>query len=197
MNQDELSNVHVTAQFEYTADELREAVRSVNAHNLAKPLRRWAGWGVFGVLAIVLFVVLRWNNPNGASPPAPAPLSARFVWTDLLPWTLLVACFGYFIFYLRSILRKNSMSNSMLNCVFTLEADEERLVISEPNSRVERKWGSFSLLSQTKNLFLLYITKSLAVAVPKRIFNDRDNELFWDLASRRVSPKVSAFPVVR
>jgi len=200
MNEADPHAVQLIAEFEFTPAEMREAIRAVARQGLGKRYTAGRiGWILCGVLAILLFVFLRVQHSAVFPPPstaiAPQPRTPLLNLVLLmLPWVII---FG-FVPFLGFWLRRKALKNSpLLNRRWKLVADDHDLVMSQPYERTERAWEAFIQFGQTGNLFLLFRGKLLALPIPKRAFaNPYEADAFQRLAQSRISPRISAFPVL-
>ena len=83
--------------------------------------------------------------------------------------------------------RKVYYGNRRLFGQRTLKCDENGIVADTPLGHTETKWSNYEQFRETKNLFLLYLTKDAIGILPKRAFpGPADLELFRTMLASKV-----------
>jgi hypothetical protein len=102
---------------------------------------------------------------------APVPQDAQSPWRTLLPYGIVMVGVWVFAFrYLRGLLRSAWAAQPHLALPQTLEATDERILLSDPTSAHDYRWSAFTKWRESNELFLIYISEMFFHMVPKRAF---------------------------
>ena len=191
--------------FEYTIDDLQEALTAHRkASSRTKSTRifpRWAGWALFGGLAVLLLLMQFRPTTVQPTPPIVAPPNQSAIQNVLLPivpWLLIFVCIWLFVFFWNRRWAASHVwrSQPSLQLRRTLDADPSRLIIDDGQTRVEKKWNSVRTFVETANLFLLYTADHAFDMVPKRAFaSPAQVDEFRTLLEQQVQPPTGGFPI--
>jgi hypothetical protein len=67
--------------------------------------------------------------------------------------------------------------------------EEQAVIYKDNNTNTTYKWDAFNKWKQTKNLYILFRTDSAAIIVPKRIFQNEQEQIdFETLLNRKIIP---------
>ena len=161
------------------------------------------GLGIFIAMAIAASF---WSDRLSASTPAaPVATTQPDSWADifvpLIPWGIIFACVWFFIF---RKLRAQHKNHRLVDRPHTLIVEPDKIIWTEPFSRLEYQWQAFYGFKETKNLFLLYLSDPKGAGilmfhvVPKRAFAVPDQIAeFKKLLEVNVQARVSRFPVIQ
>ena len=165
-------------------------------------LRGLFGWILFVTMAIVLYMLLQKSSaPSGpATAPAAATPDLLFgVLVPLIPWLVLFASVWVILFTAARVQMPRRMweRNPALQLRQRLDANDDRLIIDNVQSRIEMKWAAVRSFLETPNLFMLYTAEYLFHMVPKRAFAGQGEAEFRELLRRGIQPPTQAFPVMQ
>jgi hypothetical protein len=94
---------------------------------------------------------------------------------------------GVWCFFPWLIARLAWKRNPNIQGVISCEVGEDEFRIWNNNSTTTYKWTAFINSNETRNLFLLFLSKQLCVLIPKRTFTDTDQEAqFRELLQRKI-----------
>jgi YcxB-like protein len=186
----------IKAEFEFRIDELRAGARAVYGHS---GLRRriLVFWGSLLCLIWFLWMQRAPTTPvvsGGGTGAVIAPSPALNI-LQLLLWAAIcfVICSAIFRALRYGGIRKDHWA---LGKICALEADPDRVTVSDAAQRTEYRWTAFHKFVETKNLFLLFTDSKMAVILPKRIFDAASLDEFRRLAQERMTPLATGFPVI-
>lgn len=79
----------------------------------------------------------------------------------------------------------------------TITITPELITITLSHSRLEHQWLAFNYFSESPNLYLLYLSSSSTLIIPKRAFaSPAERDAFRVLAQAITPPSARAFPVI-
>jgi hypothetical protein len=184
----------IKVEFEYTATEVGEAVRAVTRPEI---FRRLFPALLIWVPLLVLFISLVDYFTVPAPVAVAAPQRASSWWPDiflpLIPWAAMLVTVPV---VLRFIGRGAVKRHPLFGRIWTLEFDNDQVRFSRQFLRTEASWEAFIDFQKTRSLYMLYITKNQAIAIPKRVLNSDATERFCELTTSQIHRRTSAFPIL-
>jgi hypothetical protein len=160
-----------------------------------------AGW----IVAVVLLAVLVWITRHVPEPADGTMAVERSTWRSLadfvrphFTWLALTGALCIFAMrYTSRQLRTVWEGTPSLRRSFTMTVSDDGITITEPLSRHEMKWFVFDRVTETQNLFLLYMSEHQFHIVPKRAFADAAQiDEFRAMIENRITRRPTAFPVL-
>jgi len=112
--------------------------------------------------------------------------------TTLIKWLYPIVLFTFLWYFLFKFLMKRRLSDpdnkDLLIGSRTIELSENQIVMESPLSKSEVSWSAISKFQESKKAFYLYLGKSQAIILPKRIFksDEKINE-FKKLVNSKVA----------
>jgi hypothetical protein len=100
----------------------------------------------------------------------------------------------YFVF--RFLRRAHIKRHALLDRIWTLEIDADSVAMGNQTERTECRWGAFREFVETKDLFIFFTERKMAIILPKRIFDAASTDKLRRLAQTQITPLISGFPVI-
>lgn len=159
----------IQIEFEFTADDFKEAVRAFQRHlRSARSVRQ----GRYVALVALDPLFLKRMEPS---------TSVAFVAVGAV-----LILFGIFPGYFPLASRRAFATQEQMQGRFRVEFSEDGVTATGPHSRGEMGWTLLDKFVETKNLFVLRRSSVLFYAYPKRAFAPADLDAFRSLLQRKV-----------
>jgi len=120
-------------------------------------------------------------------------------WNMWVAPALLIACGFFFLIHHVLVgyrhLERSSRENEQASQPTTLRLSEEGVHYTTPLTSAEIKWGLFSSLKESRDLFLLYSGSTLRLIIPKRAIHEGQVAEVRQLLQAHVGHIPGSFPV--
>jgi hypothetical protein len=179
----------MTLKFNITQEEYTEFTK----HFYKKALT--GNWKMYVGIAVVLIAFNLYTSTSRHDFESENGEGTSISYTSsILNWLFFIALFGGLWWFILKRISKNKLkSNDSMALLAEREMifEEDKVQLNMQYSETTYRWGAFQKFDQNSNLYFLYIASNMAVLIPKRVFENPQQQAEFEALVKRKMPDSS------